>query len=471
VDKWISSNSGTVVFGALFFVFACIFAAYSNMRWSTRKIIDGEVSRRTLLSKSEIHGLGQKALDNSGRVLASLQSVTIRIRNSGRHTITIADYADSKGIVIGFYSGKIVDCRLTERSRTDLGFGESQLFIQNNAVTAGLSVFHPGDWFVLEVVGSELDPRPRVSATGTDRAPKIRYTEMAAPSGPKPVPGSAPPTFVSPETDRAVATQGAAADAVKMTDFEVRRSVPGPPLVVRLSDVEPHPFDPEAIAARWRGVPRSTRIPIGASAVGPVTIDLLESGPHMFASGMTGCGKSILLQATILGLAEANRPDQLQFVLFDFNGGASLGEFRSLPHCERVVTDLDGPAAVRRALIQIEAELRRRKLLLSQAGAGENLATYHKMVDDGTLPASCPPLMPRLVVVVDQFDQLMTFLGDISVGPLEVIGVVGRSLGLHLILASQGTYLPRNIRENVGLWATMGLEGGAATQRPTIAPS
>ena len=106
---------------------------------------------------------------------------------------------------------------------------------------------------------------------------------------------------------------------------------------------------------------------IGEGADGPFSIDLRRDGPHGLVAGTTGSGKSELLQTMIASLAVNNRPDEINFVLVDYKGGAAFKDCVHLPHTVGMVTDLDGHLATR-ALESLGAELRRREHLLRRRG-------------------------------------------------------------------------------------------------------
>nr|WP_269327381.1 FtsK/SpoIIIE domain-containing protein [Kineosporia mesophila] len=211
------------------------------------------------------------------------------------------------------------------------------------------------------------------------------------------------------------------------------------------------PLDGTSLAQAWRSGPErgkkgTTLAVLGQSAAGPVTIDLRADGPHALIGGTTGSGKSELLQTLISSLAAGTGPDQLTLLLVDYKGGAAFQACTGLPHVGAVLTDLDLPSA-RRALSSFTAELRRRERLLLQAG----------VIDvDGYAAARAqrPALepMPRLVVVVDEFRVLAEELPEFVTG-LVRIATVGRSLGVHLVLATQrpaGVVSP-DIAANVNL--------------------
>ncbi|MGW0801871.1 FtsK/SpoIIIE domain-containing protein [Nonomuraea sp. NPDC002799] len=194
------------------------------------------------------------------------------------------------------------------------------------------------------------------------------------------------------------------------------------PDAVRLLDLMglPNPSGQE-LGARWAGE-GSTRALIGVGPDGPFTVDLRLDGPHGLIAGTTGAGKSELLQTLICSLAVANRPDQLTFVLIDYKGGAAFKECVRLPHTVGMVSDLDGHLT-QRALDSLAAEIRRRERLLLASGA--------KDIEDYTGSA-----MPRLVLIIDEFAALVAELPDFVTGLVD-IARRGRSLGIHLILATQ----------------------------------
>jgi DNA segregation ATPase FtsK/SpoIIIE, S-DNA-T family len=180
----------------------------------------------------------------------------------------------------------------------------------------------------------------------------------------------------------------------------------------------------------WLAGP-STAVPLGRAADGDVSVDLAVDGPHALVAGTTGSGKSELLQSLVAGLAATNRPEDLALLLVDFKGGAAFGSCRRFPHTVGVVTDLD-TASTGRALTSLDAELRRRERVLAGVGVAD-LAGYAAAA---TRVDSAPPRPPRLVIVVDEFATLAEELPDF-VGGLVGIAQRGRSLGVHLVLATQ----------------------------------
>ena len=199
------------------------------------------------------------------------------------------------------------------------------------------------------------------------------------------------------------------------------------PVQVRWGELTGSPggLTPELLLERWTRP--TTRVPLGVTSEGVWEVDLTHDGPHALVAGTTGAGKSEALRTLVAGLAAANPPDALSFVLVDFKGGAAFGSCADLPHVTGVVTDLD-PALTERALSSLAAELRRRESLLLAAGVDD-------LRDYPGLAAGLEPLS-RLVIVVDEFATLAEELPDF-VGGLVGIAQRGRSLGVHLILATQ----------------------------------
>lgn len=215
------------------------------------------------------------------------------------------------------------------------------------------------------------------------------------------------------------------------------------PTPLRLATLLGHePDDPAALAAAWDRPP-TTRIPLGVHGGEVVSIDLRTDGPHVLIGGTTGSGKSELLVGLVAGLASLNPPEAMSFLLIDYKGGAAFAECVELPHTLGLVTDLD-VGATERALAALTAEVRRREELLASVGAGD-LDAYLRH------PRRPVPLA-RLVVVVDEFATLVGELPSFVDGLVD-IARRGRSLGLHLVLATQrpAGAVNADIRANVGL--------------------
>ncbi|MBI2708946.1 MAG: FHA domain-containing protein [Actinobacteria bacterium] len=205
------------------------------------------------------------------------------------------------------------------------------------------------------------------------------------------------------------------------------------------------PPTPEAVAARWAqaGPDPDLVAPIGVAEDGVLAVDLVRDGPHGLVAGTTGAGKSELLRSLVAGLAAGSPPEHLTFVLIDFKGGAAFDQCARLPHTVGFVTDLDAHLA-QRALRCLEAELRHRERALRDAGAAD-LREYRR------LPGEREPI-PRLVVVIDEFATLKAELPDF-VDALVGVAQRGRSLGVHLVLATQrpSGAVSDNIRANANL--------------------
>ncbi len=202
----------------------------------------------------------------------------------------------------------------------------------------------------------------------------------------------------------------------------------------------------EAIAGRWNTSGQSTVAMVGESYEGPFAVDLARDGPHGLVAGTTGSGKSELLQTIVASLATANRPDAMTFVLIDYKGGSAFKDCARLPHTVGMVSDLDGHLT-QRALASLSAELKRRETILLTAGAKD-------IEDYGAALRANPRLepMPRLLLIIDEFASLVAELPDFVTG-LVGIAQRGRSLGVHLILATQrpAGVVSADIRANTNL--------------------
>ncbi|MEU4926974.1 FtsK/SpoIIIE domain-containing protein [Streptomyces yokosukanensis] len=219
------------------------------------------------------------------------------------------------------------------------------------------------------------------------------------------------------------------------------------PSASRLLDVlQLEPPSADAVAARWRMGGQSTMAVIGESYDGPFGIDIRRDGPHGLIAGTTGSGKSELLQTIVAALAVANTPENMTFVLVDYKGGSAFKDCVKLPHTVGMVTDLDAHL-VERALESLGAELKRREHILAAVEI-KDIEDYQDFV---RRDSSHPPL-PRLLIVIDEFASMVRDLPDFVTG-LVNIAQRGRSLGIHLLLATQrpsGVVSPE-IRANTNL--------------------
>ena len=201
--------------------------------------------------------------------------------------------------------------------------------------------------------------------------------------------------------------------------------------------------DPDSFSVTQAWLPRPNRdklrVPIGLGADGgAIELDLKESaqdgmGPHGLLIGATGSGKSELLRTLVLALAATHSSETLNFVLVDFKGGATFSSLDRLPHTAAVITNLaDELPLVDRMVDAIDGELLRRQELLRKAGNFASLRDYEKARAGG---AALSPL-PSLLVICDEFSELLSAKPDF-IDLFVQIGRLGRSLGVHLLLASQ----------------------------------
>lgn len=169
------------------------------------------------------------------------------------------------------------------------------------------------------------------------------------------------------------------------------------------------------------------RAVIGQSAIGPHSLDLRADGPHALVGGTTGSGKSELLQTWILAMAASHSPQRLNFLLVDYKGGSAFADCNNLPHTVGLVTDLN-KNGVHRALTSLAAELHHRERVITEKHRCKDLPAMEKK-----FPALAPP---SLVIVVDEFAALVQEVPEFIDGVVNV-AQRGRSLGLHMILATQ----------------------------------
>ncbi|GAA3398963.1 type VII secretion protein EccCa [Cryptosporangium minutisporangium] len=201
---------------------------------------------------------------------------------------------------------------------------------------------------------------------------------------------------------------------------------------------DPYEFN---VQQAWAARPNRDRlrVPIGVNPDGrPVELDLKESaldgmGPHGLLVGATGSGKSELLRTLVLALAATHSSETLNFVLVDFKGGATFTSLDRLPHTSAVITNLsDELSLVDRMQDAISGELIRRQELLRQAGKYDSQRDYERARASGVPLAP----LPSLLIICDEFSELLTAKPDF-IDMFVQIGRVGRSLGVHLLLASQ----------------------------------
>ena len=202
--------------------------------------------------------------------------------------------------------------------------------------------------------------------------------------------------------------------------------------------------NPTATIERWQeSAPSGSRrprlsAPVGVFNGGTLSIDLMEDGPHGLVGGTTGAGKSEFLQSFLAALAASHPPDRLNFLLVDYKGGSAFGDLAErldrqgrqtwpgLHHTVGMITDLT-PALVQRALVSLRAELTRREHILERHGEKDmvEMARHRR-----------PDTPPSLLIVVDEFAALAREAPAFVEGVVD-IAARGRSLGLHLLLATQ----------------------------------
>lgn len=209
---------------------------------------------------------------------------------------------------------------------------------------------------------------------------------------------------------------------------------------------------PAWVAGRWAAsAGYALPAPVGLGPAGPLVLDLVAQGPHGLIGGTSGAGKSELLMSLVAGLAAWNPPTRLNLLFVDYKGGAGSDQFRHLPHTVGYVTNLDALLA-RRALVSLRAELTRRMALLQ--GRAKDLA---EMLERH--PDEAPP---SLVIVVDEFATLVKEVPEFVAGVVD-IAQRGRSLGIHLLLATQrpSGAVNENILANTNLRIALRMLDGA----------
>ncbi|MEU5565207.1 FtsK/SpoIIIE domain-containing protein [Micromonospora musae] len=265
-----------------------------------------------------------------------------------------------------------------------------------------------------------------------------------------------PPVTGRPEGLDGAAVERLARALAPMRDratlASAQHAIPGRVRLLDLFDLRvPTGEDVLALWGEGRG-PR-TRVVLGVDARGPVHVDLAEQGPHTILGGATGAGKSVLLQTLVTALLLSNRPDELNMVLVDFKGGSAFLPFERCPHVVALirstgetVADVFDDAAAARVLASIRAEVSRREAVL---------ARYDGEIDrywqQRRSAADLPPL-PRLVLIFDEFARVLDAVPDF-VRELVNVAAKGRSLGMHLVLATQSLQgkLSPELKNNVSL--------------------
>ncbi len=265
--------------------------------------------------------------------------------------------------------------------------------------------------------------RPLDTASGSGRParqPRYRQSRSSIRRRTGPLTG----TGVYPATD---VCSAAARTLMSIADPELGAGDGTLPPAVELFDLLGfQDLKASQVIERWNDEPDVIAAPIGLCASGVVNIDIVKDGPHGLLAGTTGAGKSELLRTLVASLAATVSPEHLNFVLIDYKGGSAFDACADLPHVVGVVTDLDEHLAAR-AMTCLEAELGHREHLLRSAGVSD-LAGYLSLTGQSPLP--------RLYLVVDEFAAMAADLPEFM-DALVDIAARGRSLGVHLMLATQ----------------------------------
>ena len=202
----------------------------------------------------------------------------------------------------------------------------------------------------------------------------------------------------------------------------------------------------ESVLQRWSAQRYASdiRCYLGVSSGGSLNIGLSEHGPHWLLGGTTGAGKSQLLRSLVLSAALRYPPERLGLILVDFKGSAGLGPLAQLPHALSVLSNFD-VSAVERALEFLRADIHRREVDLQVLGVNSYRDYLASCQAAGTTPR-----YPELLIVVDEFRMLIDSMPD-AMAELMRIATIGRSLGLHLVLATQRPQgaISQDIRANI----------------------
>lgn len=202
----------------------------------------------------------------------------------------------------------------------------------------------------------------------------------------------------------------------------------------------------ESVLQRWSAQRYASdiRCYLGVSPSGSLNIGLSEHGPHWLLGGTTGAGKSQLLRSLVLSAALRYPPERLGLILVDFKGSAGLGPLAQLPHALSVLSNFD-VSAVERALEFLRADIHRREVDLQALGVNSYRDYLASCQAAGTTPR-----YPELLIVVDEFRMLIDSMPD-AMAELMRIATIGRSLGLHLVLATQRPQgaISQDIRANI----------------------
>ncbi|MBE5934404.1 MAG: type VII secretion protein EssC [Lachnospiraceae bacterium] len=191
------------------------------------------------------------------------------------------------------------------------------------------------------------------------------------------------------------------------------------------------------LSANWTNsqVYKSMSVPLGVKRKDEVVyLDISDKpnahGPHGLVAGTTGSGKSEILQSYMLSMAIKFNPYDVAFVIIDFKGGGMANQFKNFPHLLGTITNIDG-REINRSLLSIKAELVKRQEIFSRSNVN-HINDYIKLYKQGRVKIP----MPHLIIIVDEFAELKAEYPDFM---KEIISAarIGRTLGVHLILATQ----------------------------------
>ncbi|WP_171814530.1 FHA domain-containing protein [Arthrobacter dokdonensis] len=216
----------------------------------------------------------------------------------------------------------------------------------------------------------------------------------------------------------------------------------------------PEASHPQFVADAWKvnAVGPLKPVPVGRSVTGHENFSFADDGPHLLVGGTTGSGKSEFLRTLAGSLALTHSPADLQFILIDFKGGAGLRPLQKFPHTSALITDLDG-RGMDRTLASLRSEIRRREAVLNHAGTSDADAYRAGTGALGTITSvdvERGARMAHLVIIIDEFRVLVDQYPD-AMTELMRIAAVGRSLGIHLVMATQRPQgaVSTDIRANV----------------------
>ncbi|MCM3782839.1 type VII secretion protein EssC [Neobacillus mesonae] len=229
--------------------------------------------------------------------------------------------------------------------------------------------------------------------------------------------------------------------ARNMAPLRLKRSSASeiPPLLPLFDMMEVSRVEQLSVFDRWsrNRYPNTLPVPMGVRAGGKrVYLNLHDKierqghGPHGLIAGTTGSGKSEVIQSIVASLASEFHPHDLAFMLIDYKGGGMSNTFDKLPHVVGTITNLD-QSLMERAKISLRAELVRRQKILNDAGNLQHIDEYYKWLNTN----AAEPL-PHLVIIIDEFAQLKREQPEFM-DELISIAAIGRTLGVHLILATQ----------------------------------